>query len=360
MRGQLAKGLANTLRRDRRKVMDSNTDVTGLSTSDARVGWSTWFGAMSLSGVYGSANDEESPKVLREAVNAGCTFWDTSDAYGLGHNESLIGPVLQEHRDKVFICTKFGVSVEEGGMRIRGDREHVLKACDASLERLGVKQIDLYYQHRVDPTTPIEETVKAMKELQDAGKVKYLGLSECSKETLERALKIARIEAIQIEYSPWEIGPEKSGLLDTMKKHGVSLVAYSPLGRGILTGQVKSLDDLAEDDFRRSDPRYQGEAFKLNMRLVDRIKELAEAKGKEIGELVTPAAFCLAWILYQGDNFFVIPGTRSATRLKENLTAGRVLEKFTKEDDAAIRKLISEINVTGPRYSEAMLQLVDL
>ncbi|KAG8876358.1 hypothetical protein FRB97_007909, partial [Tulasnella sp. 331] len=307
------------------------------------------YGAMGLSHIYGPANDDESRALLKEAVGYGCTFWDSADIYGLGHNEECISPVLKEHRDKVFMCTKFGFNgaAENPWGSIRGDREFVHKQCDASLKRLGVKQIDLYYQHRVDPDVPIEETVKAMKELQDAGKVKYLGLSECNAETLERALKVARIEAVQIEYSPWEIGPETSGLLEVMRKHKVSLVAYSPLGRGLLTGQYKSPNDFHETDFRRHDPRYQGEAFDLNMKLVNEFVKLAEEKSKAMGERITPAAFCLAWILHQGDGVIVIPGTKSPERLKENLMAGKVLEKFTKEDDEAVRSLVNRIKVVG-------------
>ncbi|KAG8903527.1 hypothetical protein FRB99_003157 [Tulasnella sp. 403] len=195
--------------------------------------------------------------------------------------------------------------------------------------------------------------MSALKELQDAGKIKYIGMSECSAETLERALKIVRVEAVEIEYSPWEIGPETSGLLKVIRENGV---AYAALGRGMLTGQIKSPDDLSEDDFRRTDPRFQGEAFNLNMRLVDRIGELAETKSKTLGIPVTSAAFCLAWVLYQGEDFFVIPGTRSLDRMKENLTAANVLSSFTKEDDEAVRRVIKEINVIGDRYNPMFMQ----
>ncbi|KAG8997928.1 hypothetical protein FRB94_007360 [Tulasnella sp. JGI-2019a] len=319
------------------------------------------YGALSLSHVYGPANDDESRALLKEAVTLGCTFWDTANIYGLGHNEECISPVLKENRDKVFICTKFGIhsTPEMAFGPPRGDREYVFEMCDASLKRLGIEQIDLYYQHRVDPKVPIEETVKAMKELQDAKKVKYLGLSECSAETLERALKIARIEAVQIEYSPWETGPETSGLLEVMRKNKISLVAYSPLGRGMLTGKYKSPSDFHETDYRRLDPRYQGEAFDLNMRLVNEFAKLAEKKSKAIGEHITPAAFCLAWILYQGEDMIVIPGTKVPERLKENLMAGKVLQNFTTEDDIAVRKLVDEIKVVGERYDPQGLEQVN-
>jgi len=319
------------------------------------------YGAMGLSHIYGPANDDVSRALLKDAVDYGCTFWDSADIYGLGHNEECISPVLKENRDKIFMCTKFGFhgTPENPWGSIRGDPEFVHEKCDASLKRLGVKQIDLYYQHRVDPNVPIEETVKAMKELQDAGKVKYLGLSECNAETLERALKIARIEAVQIEYSPWETGPETSGLLEVMRKHKVSLVAYSPLGRGLLTGQYKSPSDFHETDYRRHDPRYQGEAFDLNMRLVNEFVKLAEEKSKAMGEHITPAAFCLAWVLHQGEDIIVIPGTKTPERLKENLMAGKVLEKFTKEDDEAVRDLVNRIKVVGERYGAQALSLVN-
>ncbi|KAG8892257.1 hypothetical protein FRB99_002844 [Tulasnella sp. 403] len=315
------------------------------------------FGTMGLSGVYGASDDNKSRALLRDLVQLGCVFWDTADGYGKGHNEELIAPVLQGFRDKVFICSKFGFDLRENAPRlIRGDRQFVLDACEASLKRLGVDCIDLYYQHRVDPETPVEETMSALKELQDAGKIKNIGIFECSAETLKRVLKVVRVEAVEVEYSPWEIGPETSGLLDVMRENGVSLIAYAALGRGMLTGQIKSPDDLSEDDFRRTDPRFQGEAFNLNMRLVDRIGELAEAKSKALGIPVMPAAFCLAWVLYQGEDFFVIPGTRSLDRMKENLTAARVLPAFTKEDDEAVRKVIKEINVIGDRYNEVIMK----
>ncbi|KAG8936959.1 hypothetical protein FRC03_000258 [Tulasnella sp. 419] len=320
----------------------------------------TGLGLMGMSEFYGPSDDKKSQDVMREAIKLGCTFWDTSDLYGNGHNETLIAPILKESRDKVFICTKFGFERGPNGeiTNIRGDREFVLQACEKSLQRLGINQIDLYYQHRVDDKTPIEETVGAMKELQDAGKVRFLGLSECSPETLERALKVARIDAVQIEYSPWETTPERSGLLDIIKKNHITLVAYSPLGRGMLTGAIKSPEDLPPDDFRATLPRFKGDAFKLNMKLVDRLGELARQKSKALGQEVTPAQFCLAWVLAQGPEFFVIPGTRSTDRLKENLGAGRVLESFTKEDDAEVRKLIKEIDVVGERYEESQMGIV--
>jgi len=191
-----------------------------------------------------------------------------------------------------------------------------------------------------------------MKELQDAGKIRYIGLSECTPDELDRAAKVVRIDAIQMEYSTWETAIETSGMLATMKKHNVSLVAYSPIGRGMLTGTIKSPDDFAADDFRRHDPRYQADNFQLNMRLVERIKELAEQKSKDIGKPVTAASFCLAWVLYQHDNVFVIPGTTNSDRLKENLSAGNLVQHFTREDDEALRAIIKQIGTSGPRYGE--------
>jgi aryl-alcohol dehydrogenase-like predicted oxidoreductase len=309
---------------------------------------------MGMSVLYGPSDPKEVHKTLEAALKEGSTLWDTADIYGAdGANEKLLAPYLKEHRDKIFLCTKFGFATDEKGdiTGIRGDAEWVQQACEQSLKRLGISTIDLYYQHRVDPNTPIEETVGAMKKLQEQGKIRYIGLSECSAETLQRALKVARIDAVQIEYSPWTLDIETNGILQTCKENNITVVAYSPLGRGMLSGTIRSPSDFAPDDFRATNPRFQGEAFKSNLKLVDAISEIARKKG------VTPSQLTLAWLLKQSDNVIAIPGTRKVERLEENFGAASIV--VTDQEDREIRKVIQEIDVVGARYDGALMESVN-
>ncbi|KAG2223699.1 hypothetical protein INT45_007277 [Circinella minor] len=304
-------------------------------------------------GVYGAANDEESRRVLTRALELGCTFWDTADMYGVGQNERFLSEMVKKNRSKVFICSKFGIvrDQETGAhLGVCGTPEYVRKACNASLERLGIDTIDLYYQHRVDKNVPIEETVKAMAELVKEGKVRYLGLSECNADTLRRAYKIHPIAAVQIEYSPWYLGIEKNGLLAAARELGVSIIAYSPLGRGFLTGAIRSLDDLPENDNRRLAPRFSPENFQKNLDLVERIHELATKKG------VTPSEYVLAWVLAQGNDFFTIPGTKKVRYLEKNINGGQL--ELTKEEEAEMRAAIDAAAPQGDRYAPQFMTSV--
>jgi len=306
-------------------------------------GW----GCMGFSALYGHDKSEaELIPVFKTAYDAGCRMWDTADVYGrkdLHENELLIGKAMEElliPREDIFLCTKFGVLAGFSG--IRGDPEYVHLACDASLKALGTSYIDLYYQHRVDPKTPIEDTVRAMKELQDAGKVKYIGLSECSADTLRRASKIAHIDAVQIEYSLFETTVEVNGILDACKELGIAFVAYSPLGRGFLTGKFKTREDLPKDDWRRTIPRFSEENFPKNIELVNKVAAMARAKGCTTGQLA------LAWIFAQGENIMAIPGTTRTEALLENIGCSKVV--LTKEDLVEIRKVLDQFPVAGTRY----------
>lgn len=278
-------------------------------------------GCMGMSEFYGQSDDAENMRVFQAALDSGVTFFDTADMYGPFVNEELVGKALRPVRDQVVIATKFGNRRGPNGERlgISGRPEYVRQACDDSLRRLGVDHIDLYYQHRVDPGTPIEETVGAMKELVQAGKVRYLGLSEASPETIRRAHAVHPISALQTEYSLWSRDPEAE-ILPTLRELGIGFVPYSPLGRGFLTGQIKSVNDLAPDDFRRHNPRFQGENFDKNMRMVDAVNELATQKG------CTPSQLALAWLLAQGTRLdghgiAPIPGTKRVKYLQDNLGA---------------------------------------
>jgi aryl-alcohol dehydrogenase-like predicted oxidoreductase len=309
-------------------------------------------GCMGMSEFYGASEEAASIEVLHHAIDRGVTFWDTADMYGSGHNEQLIGRALQGRRDEVVLATKFAVIRGPHGefLGLSGRPEYVKKACDASLQRLGVDHIDLYYQHRVDPEVPIEDTVGAMAELVEEGKVRLLGMSEAAAATLRRAVAIHPIAALQSEYSLWSRDLE-DGILPACRELGIGLVAYSPLGRGFLSGAIRSPDDLADDDWRRMNPRFQGEAFEKNLELVRRIERLAEAKG------CTPAQLALAWVLAQGDDVVAIPGTRRAARLDENATAVDV--SFSDNELAEIDAVIPRDLVTGTRYPEEMMSLLD-
>ncbi|KAI8145550.1 aldo/keto reductase [Fennellomyces sp. T-0311] len=312
-------------------------------------------GCMGMSEFYGPSDDKESIKVLERAIELGCTFWDTADMYGCGHNERLISQILKDHRDKIFLCTKFGnVRDPSTGeyLGVSGKPEYVRSACEESLERLGVDVIDLYYQHRVDPNTPIEETVGAMAELVKEGKVRYLGLSECSADTLRRAYKVHPIQAVQMEYSPWVLDIEDNGLLNAARELGVAVVAYSPLGRGFLSGSITSLDDLAADDLRHMLPRYSPENFAKNLELVQGIKALATKKG------VTVTQFVLSWVLSQGQDFIAIPGTKRIKYLEDNVKGGEL--KLSQEEVAEMRKLVEEARPQGERYPEQYLAMVNI
>jgi aryl-alcohol dehydrogenase-like predicted oxidoreductase len=303
-------------------------------------------GCMGMSEFYGSTDEAESIATLHKALEIGVNFWDTADMYGSGDNEKLLAKVLKDRRDEVLLATKFGNVRGPGGtfVGIDGRPEYVKAACDASLDRLGVEQIDLYYQHRVDPNVPIEETVGAMAELVAAGKVRFLGLSEAAASTIRRAAAVHPIAALQTEYSLWTRDVEEE-ILPTCRELGITLVAYSPLGRGFLTGRFRSIDDLDADDWRRHNPRFQGENFAKNLELADRIRELAERKG------VTPAQLALAWLLAQGEDIVPIPGTRTIPRLEENADAANVT--FTKEELAEIAASLPE--AAGTRYPAASM-----
>jgi aryl-alcohol dehydrogenase-like predicted oxidoreductase len=273
-------------------------------------------GCMGMSEFYGSTNEDEAISTIHRALDLGVTFLDTADMYGPFTNEKLVGRAIAGRRDGVQLATKFGnVRDSDGGrLGIRGDAEYVRQACDASLQRLGVDVIDLYYQHRVDKTVEIEETVGAMKELVEAGKVLHIGLSEASPETIRRAHAVHPITALQTEYSLWSRDPEAE-ILPTVRELGIGFVAYSPLGRGFLSGRFTSPSDFPEDDFRRHHPRFQGENFDRNMELVRRVEEMARSKGVTAGQLA------LAWVLHQGDDIVPIPGTKRVRYLEENVAA---------------------------------------
>ena len=277
-------------------------------------------GCMGMSDFYGPAEEATSIAVIHHALERGLNFFDTADMYGVGRNEELLGRALKGKRRQAFIATKFGnVRTPDGAyLGINGTPEYVRAACDASLKRLGVDVIDLYYQHRVDPATPIEETVGAMAELVAAGKVRYLGLSEAAPATIRRAVKVAPITALQTEYSLWTRDPETE-LLALCEELGIGFVAYSPLGRGFLSGEIRTLDDLAPNDARRNHPRFQGENFARNIRLVAEIEALAKGRG------VTAAQLALAWVLGRSPNIVPIPGTRRITRLDENIAATEIV-----------------------------------
>jgi aryl-alcohol dehydrogenase-like predicted oxidoreductase len=310
-------------------------------------------GCMGMSAFYGAADEGEARATIERALDLGCNFLDTSDMYGPHTNERLVGSAISGRREEVFLATKFGIKLlKEDDLLSRavdGTPGYVREACDASLERLGVDQIDLYYQHRVDPNTPIEDTVGAMAELVAAGKVRYIGLSEASAETIRRAHEVHPITAVQTEYSLWtrDVEPE---ILPTLDELGIALVAYSPLGRGFLSGRFTSTEELDEGDYRRYGPRFTGENLKHNLALAESVRELAGEKG------VTPGQLALAWVLHRGSHIVPIPGTKRVSYLEENLAAAEV-----ELSDAEVEHIANTVpRAAGERYPEAVMRSVNL
>src|SRR4051794_34464785 len=323
----------------RRTLGNRDKGGTGLEVPELGLG------CMGMSEFYGTTDEQSAIETIRRALDLGITFLDTADMYGPFTNEQLVGKAVKGRRDEAQLATKFGNERNPDGswVRINGTPEYVRQACDASLQRLGVDHIDLYYQHRVDKTVEIEETVGAMKELVEAGKVRHIGLSEAGPETIRRADAVHPITALQTEYSLWTRDPEDQ-ILPTVRELGIGFVAYSPLGRGFLSGRFQSPDDFDEGDFRKHHPRFQGENFEKNLELVERVKEIADEKG------VTPGQLALAWVLSRGDEIVPIPGTTKVKNLEENVGATEI--ELTEDELARIDEAAPKGVTAGERYAD--------
>jgi aryl-alcohol dehydrogenase-like predicted oxidoreductase len=302
-------------------------------------------GCMGMSDFYGTANENEATQVIHYALDNGINFLDTADMYGPFTNEKLVGKAIKDRRNNVVLATKFGNQRSPEGkfLGVNGKPEYVKKACEDSLQRLGVDHIDLYYQHRVDTTVPIEDTIQAMSELVKEGKVRYLGMSEAAVETIRRASKVHKITALQTEYSLWTRDPEDE-ILNTIRELGIGFVAYSPLGRGFLTGRWEKPEDIPESDSRRNHPRFQGENFYKNMELVNKVREIANEKG------VKPGQIALAWVLAQGEDIVPIPGTKHVEYLKENIAATNIV--LDSEDLERLNSALPNGAAAGERYAD--------
>ncbi|MGZ4593841.1 MAG: aldo/keto reductase [Actinomycetes bacterium] len=303
-------------------------------------------GCMGMSEFYGTSDQAEAVATIHRALDLGVTFLDTADMYGPFTNERLVGGAIKGRRDEVVLATKFGNERAPDGSRlgVNGRPDYVRRAVDASLERLGVDVIDLYYQHRVDPDTPVEDTWGALKELVEAGKVRYVGISEAAPDTIRRAHAVHPVTAVQTELSLWSRDPQENGVLATVRELGAGFVAYSPIGRGFLSGQIRSIDDLEPDDFRRHNPRFQGENFQRNLELVDRVKQIADDKG------VSPTQLALAWVLAQGEDVVAIPGTKRVAYLEENAAAADVT--LTADDLERLDEAAPIGATAGDRYPD--------
>ncbi|WP_126553992.1 aldo/keto reductase [Dictyobacter kobayashii] len=305
-------------------------------------------GTMGMTSYYGPPDEQEGIRVIHRALELGITFFDTAEAYGPFTNERLVGRALKGRREQVVIATKFGWEWSDNGERhLNGHPTHIKKVCEESLQRLGTDYIDLYYQHRLDPNVPIEDTMRALVELLQQGKIRHIGLSEVGPKTIRRAQAVHPLTAIQTEYSLWERSPEAE-IIPLLRELGIGFVAYSPLGRGFLTGEIQKLDDLAPDDFRRSDPRFQGANFAKNMELVKRVKQLATAKH------ATPGQIALAWLLHKGNDIVPIPGTKRIKYLEENVAATSI--ELSPAEMQELEQLSGQ--TVGQRYSEAGMRAI--